>query len=121
MGVKDQTEALKWIQTHIAAFSGDKSKVTIFGTSSGAADVILHMLSPMSKGLFHAAISQSGTPLWNANFVRQPIQEAKLLGGQVGCPVDEKKNLLKCLQDMDSGELLKKMGVGYLPVNLRIF
>ena len=35
--------------------------MTIFGQSAGAASVALHMLSPMSAGLYHKVILQSGT------------------------------------------------------------
>nr|WCC58156.1 carboxylesterase [Pharsalia antennata] len=60
---KDQVAALKWVQENIHCFGGDKSKVTIFGQSAGAGSTHLHMLSPLSKGLFRGAISQSGSAL----------------------------------------------------------
>lgn len=50
MGLKDQVLALKWVQTNIAAFSGDVNAVTLFGTNSGAVSAHLHMISPMSEG-----------------------------------------------------------------------
>jgi len=50
MGLKDQLLVLKWVQTNIHNFGGDSSRVTIFGTSAGAASVHLHLLSPASKG-----------------------------------------------------------------------
>jgi len=109
MGLKDQVQALKWIQQYIEAFGGDKSRVTIFGGNSGAADVVLHMLSPMSKGLFHRAISQSGNPMSNCNFARQPIREAKMLATEVGCPMDTKEHLLECFKEMDASQLIMKM------------
>ncbi|XP_013196718.2 juvenile hormone esterase-like [Amyelois transitella] len=62
-GMKDQVAALKWIKKNIARFGGDPDNITIFGESSGAASVTLHLMSPMSKGLFHKAIAQSGTSL----------------------------------------------------------
>ena len=57
----DQIAVMKWINRNIAAFNGDPSKVTIFGESAGAMSVVAHLVSPMSSGLFSAAIIQSGT------------------------------------------------------------
>lgn len=56
----DQIEALRWVQREISAFGGDPNQVTIFGVSAGGTNVNLLMTSPLSKGLFHGAIAQSG-------------------------------------------------------------
>jgi para-nitrobenzyl esterase len=62
-GHMDQQAALQWIQRNIAAFGGDPSNVTIFGESAGGGSVIVHLTSPLSRGLFHRAIVQSpGVP-----------------------------------------------------------
>lgn len=62
-GMKDQVLALKWVQRNIKRFGGDPNNVTIFGESAGGASVQYQVLSPLSKGLFHKAIVQSGSAL----------------------------------------------------------
>jgi para-nitrobenzyl esterase len=58
-GFLDQVAALKWVRENIAGFGGDPNNVTIFGESAGAVSVAAHLVSPLSKGLFHRAILQS--------------------------------------------------------------
>ena len=62
-GIMDQVAALKWVQTNIGAFGGDPSRVTIFGQSAGGESVLIHLVSPESKGLYQQALVESG-PFW---------------------------------------------------------
>ncbi|XP_028139197.2 juvenile hormone esterase [Diabrotica virgifera virgifera] len=75
-GLKDQLLALKWVQENIEHFGGDKTKVTIFGQSAGGASVTYQLMSEKSKGLFRAAISQSGSILSPWTFQRDHRQIA---------------------------------------------
>lgn len=102
-GMKDQVLALKWVKNNIEKFGGDPNKVTIFGESAGGVSVGLHLLSPLSKGLFHKAILESGTPLcrWGVSPPGLAKRRAASLSTISGCPEDSKQ-LAKCLRNMPS-------------------
>jgi para-nitrobenzyl esterase len=64
-GLLDLVAGLEWVKRNIAAFGGDPNNVTIFGESAGGTAVLLLMVMPDAKGLFHKAIAQS--PAWIGN------------------------------------------------------
>lgn len=106
-GLKDQVMALRWVQENIRNFGGDPSKVTLFGSSAGGASVHYHMLSPLSKGLFHRAISQSGTAIKHRSFLRYPRQQANRLATKLGCPYDNTTAMVHCLKSLDALRIVK--------------
>ena len=60
---QDQIAALKWVRDNITRFGGDPRNVTIFGQSGGGRSVSLLLSSPLTKGLVHRAIIESGSPM----------------------------------------------------------
>lgn len=106
MGLKDQTLALRWIQQNIANFGGDSNRVTIFGESAGGVSVHYHMLSPLSKGLFHKAISQSGTSLNHWALYDKPKEQAERFARLHGCDRNSSKEMIKCLKELDAYTLV---------------
>ncbi|PSN42538.1 hypothetical protein C0J52_03840 [Blattella germanica] len=106
-GLKDQVAALKWIQDNIRAFGGNPDSVTIFGESAGGASVHYLMLSPTSKGLFHRAISQSGTALcsWSLAPHGSTTSKAKKLATLLGCPTQSSSALIDCLRKKEATEI----------------
>ena len=56
----DIKAALQWVQSEIGNFGGNAGNVTLSGFSAGARNVMLCMISPQMKGLFHKVIAFSG-------------------------------------------------------------
>ena len=108
-GMLDQVEALKWVQDNIENFGGNPNKVTIFGVSAGGSSVSLHLLSPLSKGLFHQAITESGVDL--SPFAIQPtsfgVGFAKELAQKLNCPTGNHNTMVACLREKEAADLLK--------------
>ncbi|KYM82670.1 Esterase FE4 [Atta colombica] len=96
VGLKDQVVALRWVQRNIAVFGGDPDSVTISGYSVGGISVLLHMVSPMSKGLFHRAIMMSGSMMIEP-YPTEQLHVAKKQAELLDCPTDTTGSMLICL------------------------
>lgn len=78
--IMDQVAALRWVRKNIANFGGDAGNVTIFGESAGAGSVQIMMGSPKLYGLFHKAISQSGSGASALFPIRGGAMNAEMMG-----------------------------------------
>lgn len=98
--MKDQVMALRWVNENVAKFGGDPGRVTIFGGSSGGVSVGYHMVSPMSKGLFHRAILHSGTPScsWSTTVPGVARERYKSVTEYAGCAGNTTRDVLRCLK-----------------------
>ncbi|KAH8292127.1 hypothetical protein KR054_006004 [Drosophila jambulina] len=97
-GLKDQIEALRWIQKHIHRFGGDPGSVTLLGYSAGSISIGLHMISPMSRGLFHRGICMSASPYGPAKYKGNDLQLAQRQARLLKCPQEPVKEMVECMR-----------------------
>ncbi|KAM8945988.1 cocaine esterase-like [Pelodytes ibericus] len=109
-GFLDQVAALQWVQENIEDFGGDPKSVTIFGESAGASSVSVLVLSPLTKGLFHRAIAESGTAM-----VTGLITDSQELVSSITCSIAnisgcDPATVVDCLKTKSEDEILSISG-----------
>ncbi|KAL1423106.1 hypothetical protein MTO96_021488 [Rhipicephalus appendiculatus] len=85
-GLHDQLLAMKWVKQNIRNFGGDPDDVTLVGQSAGAISIGLHLVSPLSKGLFKRIIMESGSPYFRiADNTREGPHKVEKLARALQC------------------------------------
>ncbi|XP_077979992.1 acetylcholinesterase-like [Glandiceps talaboti] len=108
-GMLDQVEALKWVKNNIEAFGGDTESITIFGESAGSLSVHLHIVSPLSSGLFHRAILQSGAFSYSFGYTDDNDtmnMVANAFGRLTGCKNNTSEELMNCLRQVPGEDFI---------------
>ncbi|KAK7804878.1 hypothetical protein U0070_006860 [Myodes glareolus] len=105
-GLLDQIAALHWVQENIEAFGGDPDSVTLFGQSAGAMSISGLLMSPLAQGLFHRAISQSGTAILKVFIMPDPLKAAKKVAHVAGCNHNNTKIMVECLRALSGNEMM---------------
>jgi para-nitrobenzyl esterase len=107
----DMVAALKWIKVNISNFGGDPGNVTIFGNSGGGAKASVLMCSPMTQGLFHRAICESGVAA-RGFLPGLPINEMEALGEKFfhRLGLDDEKDKLKAARRLPWEKIISAGG-----------
>ncbi|CAH2324158.1 Hypothetical predicted protein [Pelobates cultripes] len=120
-GYLDQVAALQWVQENIKDFGGDPLSVTLFGESAGAVSVAAQVVSPLSKGLFHRAITESGTAMMPAVFAKNQKELLifqLLVAKASGCHLVP---IVSCLKKKTAEELLEiSNAMDFIPLPARV-
>ncbi|KAM8861700.1 uncharacterized protein ACB058_008436 [Synchiropus picturatus] len=104
-GMLDQVQALKWVQEHIHNFGGASNSVTIFGESAGGVSVSLLLLSPLTEGLFHKAIAESGTAAMEPLVQENSLAITQMVANMSGCSVESTEKIAECMKNLDMEKL----------------
>ena len=110
-GQLDIIAALEWVRDNIEQFGGDPNRVMIFGESGGGAKVSMLLASPPAKGLFHAAVIQSG-PGIKVGEREQATKAAELLLAELGISAGN----LSEIHELPTGKILS----AYFSVNAKM-
>lgn len=108
-GLYDQSMALKWVKDNIKKFGGDPQSVTLFGESSGAIAIGLHIMAKESAGLFKRAILMSGSPFMTNAFYTRSEKSVPDFVRVLGCGENDQENGydIACLRSKTVGEIVE--------------
>ena len=100
--LQDQRMAMLFVHRNILQFGGSLDKVMVFGQSAGAMIVCYHYATTASRGLFSAAIMQSGTCDISGLFQKlaTPSNFTTAYAVGLGCDQPPGQARLSCLQNL---------------------
>jgi para-nitrobenzyl esterase len=110
-GLMDQQAALRWVQGNIRPFGGNPDNVTIAGQSSGGTSVLVHLISPASRGLFHRAIVQSGSFALRQQSLAAAEADGQAFAAKAGCP----DQTADCLRRLPAADLVSSFPSAAIP------
>ena len=107
-GLLDQIAALRWVDQNIRAFGGDPAHIAIAGQSAGAASVLDLLASPLTRGMFSAAIADSG--IRERGFPMKTLAESEKAGQELAAKI--KAGSVEALRAIPAAQLQSQAAHG---------
>jgi para-nitrobenzyl esterase len=111
-GLLDQIAALEWVQQNIRFFGGDPTHVAVAGQSAGAMSVADLLASPLARGLFSAAIADSG--IGGRGVPMQTLADAEKAGEAFAA--SKGATTLEQLRAIPASQLIAGQGMRFGPI-----
>jgi para-nitrobenzyl esterase len=111
-GILDQVAALEWVRENIEAFGGDPANVTIFGESAGGGSVGTLLGLPSARGLFNAAIPQSGAASWWSTRERATLVARRIVDALGVRPGDVAALRAKSTEEILAAQSASSLAIG---------
>ncbi|KAL5119311.1 hypothetical protein ACEQ8H_002798 [Pleosporales sp. CAS-2024a] len=112
LGLRDQKQALEFLQQYLDCFGGDAKRITLGGQSAGGHSVGIHLFhdygADANQPLFHQVILSSGSPTARAfPGVDYPLYQRQVeqFMNYVNCPASPNSAALDCLRSADVDDL----------------
>ncbi|MYS84972.1 carboxylesterase family protein [Streptomyces sp. SID5474] len=122
--LQDQQAALRWVRRNAGAFGGDPERVTVAGSSFGAAAIGAHLTSPTARGLFRGAALSSGEAMmdmpagamgpgvpaypWYSWRTTREMQDTGVeTAASLGCSAPNPDEVLRCLRALPVERLFR--------------
>ena len=115
-GFYDQILALKWVNQYVEYFGGDKNNVALTGQSSGGTSVEALLISPLAKGLFHTAVTMSGSPKLSKH-LEQAQTDNLLFVEKANCtnPQNDLLKVYNCMMNLTMVKVLNSIPMNRYP------
>ncbi|VDK47610.1 unnamed protein product [Anisakis simplex] len=123
-GIQDQRMALQFVRDHISSFGGDPQSVTVVGHDAGGVSVGIHMLSPLSVGLFRSASAMSGAEVSYHSVITKPalaFNNTIKLGRYLGCTQLIAEDVWNCILTRSTNDIIQAVWTIPVEYNRYVF